>query len=105
MLSKNTKTLLTDTMKFRSWLLLRLKVYGQHDAIADIARDVKDDEDWPTSQKLETLKSYLDDKRACPAAQKSLDEAYRVWRESGAPLVAVAVVKENKDRFLCPVLV
>jgi uncharacterized protein YozE (UPF0346 family) len=60
---------------FRAWLMRHV---DEHSPIGDLARDVRDDAEWPGGEpeSFELYNEYLDSMNACEGALDALEEAW-----------------------------
>ncbi|WP_326679918.1 YozE family protein [Streptomyces sp. NBC_01237] len=67
---------MTRNRNFTSWLKTHSKAES---AIGDLARDVAADPDWPSRQRLNGQRGYLEDRGAIPAAVETLERAWELY--------------------------
>ncbi len=63
-------------MIFHDWIKQFEK---SQSAVGDLARDMKEDGDFPKSASLKEMLDYLDNKGACDGAIDALKDAYNKW--------------------------
>lgn len=67
-----------NKMGFKKWL----KKYEKDDtAIGDLARDVRDDPNWPKRSTYRKIKNYFFDINACEGAVQSFEKAWVIYLE------------------------
>ncbi len=65
---------------FSRWLLRQA---DQDTAIGDLARDAKQDADWPRrAEALGTYVQHLRGSGACEAAMQALERSWKAWQDS-----------------------
>ncbi|AWK09973.1 hypothetical protein DDQ41_14880 [Streptomyces spongiicola] len=64
-----------EPSNFRAWLMRHV---GEQSAIGDLARDVRDDAEWPEGEpeSFELYNEYLDSMNACEGALDALEKAW-----------------------------
>ncbi|UKY48506.1 YozE family protein [Streptomyces inhibens] len=65
---------------FRAWLLRHV---DEQSPIGDLARDVRDDDEWPDGEpkSFELYNEYLDSMSACDGALDALEDAWSRYDE------------------------
>ena len=67
-------------MCFKKWLVSNFK--NEHGPIGDLARDVKDDKDFPArAKRRQTIEEYLESCGACYGCMNAFDKAWSLYAE------------------------